>query len=47
MWPRPDLRVDEIKAHLKPKVEAQLVPNVVDPMRVFGLTPEIRESLPP
>jgi glycosyltransferase involved in cell wall biosynthesis len=41
-----ELRVDEIKAHLKPAVEAQFVPNLVDPVRLFGLTPELRESLP-
>lgn len=40
-----ELRADQIQAHLKPKVEPYIVPNVVDPVRLFGLTPELRESL--
>ncbi len=40
-----DLRAGEIKTHLKPPVEAQVVPNIVDPMRLFGLSPEMRASL--
>jgi mannosylglucosylglycerate synthase len=40
-----DLRATEIKAHLKPAVEAEVIPNMVDPMRLFGLSPEMRASL--
>jgi len=40
-----DLRADEIKAHLKPPVAPQVIPNMVDPVRLFGLTPEVRASL--
>lgn len=40
-----DLRAREIKAHLKPAVEAQVIPNLVDSARIFGLTPEMKESL--
>ena len=38
-----ELRAEELKAHLK--VDSYVIPNVVDPIRLFGLTPEIRESL--
>ncbi|MCE0498894.1 MAG: glycosyltransferase family 4 protein [Methylacidiphilales bacterium] len=41
-----DLRAQEIKTHLKPAVTPHVVPNMVDPARIFGLTPEMRESLP-
>jgi len=40
-----DLRASEIKAHLKPPVAPQVIPNPVDPMRLFGLTPEMRTAL--
>jgi glycosyltransferase involved in cell wall biosynthesis len=40
-----DLRAKEIKAQLKPAVSPQVVPNIVDPSRIFGLTPEMRESI--
>ena len=40
-----DLRASEIKAQLKPAVTAQVIPNMVDPMRLFGLTPEMRTAL--
>jgi glycosyltransferase involved in cell wall biosynthesis len=40
-----ELRAQEIKKHLKPAVTAHVVPNMVDPVRLFGFTPEIRESI--
>jgi glycosyltransferase involved in cell wall biosynthesis len=40
-----ELRATELKAQLKPKVSPQVIPNMVDPARLFGLTPELRESL--
>lgn len=40
------LRSEELKAHLAPKIEPRTIPNMVDPVRLFGLTPEMRESLP-
>jgi len=40
-----DLRAAEIKAHLKPSVEPQVIPDMVDPVRLFGLTPEMRPAL--
>jgi glycosyltransferase involved in cell wall biosynthesis len=40
-----DLRAAEIKAQLKPLVAPEVIPNVVDPMRLFGLSPEMRASL--
>jgi len=40
-----DLRAAEIKAHLKPPIEARVIPDPVDPARLFGLTPEMRASL--
>ena len=40
-----DLRAAEIKAQLKPSVEAKVIPDIVDPMRLFGLSPEMRASL--
>jgi len=39
-------RADELKAHLKPKIEPLVIPNPLDPVRLFALTPEMRESLP-
>ena len=40
-----DLRANELKTHLKLAALPQVIPNMVDPVRLFGLTPEIRESL--
>ena len=40
-----DLRAAEIKDHLQPPVEAKVIPNIVDPARLFGITPEIRSIL--
>jgi glycosyltransferase involved in cell wall biosynthesis len=40
-----DLRATEIKAQLKPPVTPRVIPNPVDPMRLFGLTPEMRTAL--
>jgi glycosyltransferase involved in cell wall biosynthesis len=40
-----DLRAAEIRAHLKPPVEPTVIPNMVDPVRLFGLAPELRRSL--
>lgn len=40
-----DLRANELKAQLKPPVTAMVIPNMVDPARLFSLTPEVRESL--
>jgi glycosyltransferase involved in cell wall biosynthesis len=40
-----DLRADELYETLSPPVEAMVIPNVVDVVRLFGLTPEIRASL--
>jgi len=40
-----DLRAAEIRAHLKPPVEPRVIPNMVDPVRLFGLTPEMRPAL--
>jgi glycosyltransferase involved in cell wall biosynthesis len=39
------LRAAEIKEHLKPAVEPAVIPNMVDPMRLFGLSPEMRAAL--
>ncbi|MCE0524164.1 MAG: glycosyltransferase family 4 protein [Methylacidiphilales bacterium] len=41
-----DLRATELRTHLKPPVESRVIPNLVDPARLFGVTPEIRASLP-
>jgi glycosyltransferase involved in cell wall biosynthesis len=38
-------RAAEIKTHLKPAVTPQVVPDMVDPVRLFGLTPEIRSCI--
>jgi glycosyltransferase involved in cell wall biosynthesis len=40
-----ELRAAEIKANLKPAVTPEVIPNMVDPMRLFGLSPEMRASL--
>jgi mannosylglucosylglycerate synthase len=40
-----ELRATEIKAQLKPPVEAEVIPNMVDPVRLFGVSPETRASL--
>jgi len=40
-----DLRAQEIETYLKPAITAHIIPNTVDPGRVFDLTPEMRESL--
>ncbi len=40
-----DLRAEEITKNLKPAPKVQTIPNMVDPTRIFGLTPEMRESL--
>jgi len=42
-----ELRAKEIKAHLKPEVATHVIPNTVDPVRLFGLTPEIRANILP
>lgn len=36
----------EMQAQLKLAVVPQVIPNLVDPCRLFGLTPEMRESYP-
>jgi glycosyltransferase involved in cell wall biosynthesis len=38
-------RADELAEYLKPTVQPVIVPNAVDVVRLFGLTPEIRASL--
>jgi len=40
-----DLRAAETKIHLKLPVAPQVIPNMVDPVRLFGFTPEIRKAL--
>lgn len=40
-----DSRADELKTKLKPAVTAQVIPNMVDPARLFNLTEEMCESL--
>jgi glycosyltransferase involved in cell wall biosynthesis len=40
-----DLRSAETKIHLKLPVAPQVIPNMVDPARIFGCTPEIRKAL--
>ena len=40
-----DLRAQEIETQLKPSVTPHIIPDMVDPVRIFGLTPEMRESL--
>jgi glycosyltransferase involved in cell wall biosynthesis len=39
-----DRRAEEVRAQLKPQVPGQVIPSPVDPARLFGLTPEMRES---
>jgi glycosyltransferase involved in cell wall biosynthesis len=39
------LRAKELKAHLKPPVEPIVIPNMADPVRVYGLSTEIRRAL--
>lgn len=41
-----DLRAAEIRSHLQPPVAPLLIPNMADPVRLFGLTPEMRPTLP-
>jgi glycosyltransferase involved in cell wall biosynthesis len=40
-----ELRSEELKTRLKPSVTARVIPNMVDPVRLFGLSPEMRASL--
>ena len=40
-----DFRAAEIQKHLKPAVKPQIIPNMVDPVRLFGVTPEVRASI--
>jgi glycosyltransferase involved in cell wall biosynthesis len=40
-----DFRAGEMKVHLKLPRPPQVIPNMVDPSRLFILTPEMRESL--
>lgn len=40
-----DVRAEEMKTHLKLPELPVVIPNMVDPARLFILTPEIRESL--
>jgi glycosyltransferase involved in cell wall biosynthesis len=39
-------RAEEVGAQLKPAVTAQVIPNLVDAARLFGLTEEMKLSLP-
>jgi mannosylglucosylglycerate synthase len=41
-----DRRAEEVQAQLKLAVAPQVIPNMVDSCRLFGLTPEMRESYP-
>ena len=41
-----DLRAGEIENQLRPSGPVAVIPNPVDPCRLFGLTPEMRSSLP-
>ena len=41
-----DLRAEEIESQLRPPGPAAVMPNPVDSCRLFGLTPEMRSSLP-
>jgi glycosyltransferase involved in cell wall biosynthesis len=38
------LRAAEIQEHLAPEVAVEVIPNMVDPNRLFALTPELRAS---
>jgi glycosyltransferase involved in cell wall biosynthesis len=40
-----EARREELAEYLHPTIPAEVVPNAVDPVRLFGLTPEIRASL--
>jgi glycosyltransferase involved in cell wall biosynthesis len=40
-----DLRSAESKIHLKLPVAPRVIPNMVDPARLFGCTPEVRKAL--
>jgi len=40
-----DTRAAEITKHLKPTVAPEIIPNMVDPVRLFGVTPELRASI--
>ena len=40
-----DQRATELKDKIKPSVTAEVIPNMVDPVRLFQLTPEVRESV--
>jgi glycosyltransferase involved in cell wall biosynthesis len=40
-----DTRAGEIKTHLKPPVTPEVIPNMVDPVRLFCVTPEIRACI--
>ena len=40
-----DTRAAEITKHLKPAVTPEIIPNMVDPVRLFSVTPEVRASI--
>ena len=40
-----DLRAAELKIQLKFSATPQIIPNVVDPARLFGCTPDVRKAL--
>ncbi len=40
-----DLRAAELKIHLKFSATPQIIPNMVDPARLFGCTPDMRKAL--
>jgi len=40
-----ELRANELRARLNPKVESRVIPDPLDLVRLFALTPEMRESL--
>jgi glycosyltransferase involved in cell wall biosynthesis len=40
-----ELRAKELAQHLKPGVKARIIPNMVDPARLFMFTNEMRESV--
>ncbi len=39
-----EFRAAEMRAHLRPGADPAVIPNPVDPVRLFGLSPEMRES---
>ena len=41
-----DRQAEAVQAQLEPAVTAQVIPNLLDPSRLFGLTAEMRESYP-